>query len=207
MCRASGGCGRRRSKSGSIITAPRARVPGTGMVVGLPYSIAAWVPGRGGSFAPPVHLHRLEPGETAVEAAVAQVRWLGFYLPTGLDWRAGLDGAYGNRKFFTPLQDKDVPVVARTRADRVLYRRADPAKYHGVGECHERTKRFYDGSGRSASRSWCPGFDLRAGRASAAATEADAGLVGVDGGDGQALARSGQECRWSAWLLPCMCPY
>ena len=101
------------------------------MVVGLPYSIAAWVPGRGGSFAPPVHLHRLEPGETAVEAAVAQVRWLGFYLPTGLDWRAGLDGAYGNRKFFTPLQDKDVQVVARTRADRVLYRRADPAKYHG----------------------------------------------------------------------------
>ena len=28
-------------------------------------------------------------------------------------------------------QDKAVQVVARTRDDRVLYRRADPAKYHG----------------------------------------------------------------------------
>ncbi|MGH8761010.1 MAG: hypothetical protein ACREVW_16130, partial [Burkholderiales bacterium] len=108
-------------------------VPGTGVVVGLPYSFAAWVPERGGSFAPPVHIHRLEPGETAVEAAVAQVRWLAFYLPPELEWRAGLDGAYGNRKFLTPLQDKAVQVVARTRDDRVLYRRADPEAYGGHG--------------------------------------------------------------------------
>ena len=107
--------------------------PGTGMVVGLPYSFAAWVPKRGGSFAPPVHLQRLQPGETAVEVAVAQVRWLGFYLPTELDWRVALDGAYGNRKFFTPLQDKAVQVVARSRDDRVLYRRADPSDYGGHG--------------------------------------------------------------------------
>ncbi|MGH9847016.1 MAG: hypothetical protein ACREEM_50610 [Blastocatellia bacterium] len=101
-------------------------VGGTGVIIGLPYSIAAWIPRRGGSFAPPLHCQRLRPDETAVAAAVAQVCWLGYVLPSGLDWRAALDGAYGNRKFFAPLQGKAVQVVARTRDDRVLYWRADP---------------------------------------------------------------------------------
>lgn len=108
-------------------------VGGKGVIVGLPYSIAAWIPERGGSFAPPIHLHRLRPAETAVAAAVAQVCWLGYELPSGLDWRAGLDGAYGNQKFFAPLRDKAVQVVARTRDDRVFYRRASAADYAGHG--------------------------------------------------------------------------
>ena len=108
-------------------------VNGTGVVVGLPYSILAWVTARGSSFAPPVNIRRLAPGEKAVAVAVAQICWLGFYLPSGQDWRAALDGEYGVVNFFAPLQDKDVQVVARTRCDRVLYHRATPADYAGRG--------------------------------------------------------------------------
>ena len=108
-------------------------VHGTGVVVGLPYSILAWTTQRGSSFAPPVKLRRLAPGDKAVDVAVAQICWLGFYLPSGQDWRAALDGGYGHVNFFAPLQDKDVQVVARTRRDRVLYRRATAADYGGKG--------------------------------------------------------------------------
>ena len=108
-------------------------VNGTGVIVGLPYSILAWTTARGSSFAPPVNIRRLAPGDKAVAVAVAQVCWLGFYLPSGQDWRAALDGGYGSINFFAPLQDKDVQVVARTRRDRVLYHRATAAEYCGVG--------------------------------------------------------------------------
>lgn len=108
-------------------------VSGNGVIVGLPYSILAWTTKRASSFAPPVNIRRLRPGEKAVDVAVAQVCWLGFYLPSGQDWRAALDGGYGHRNFFAPLQDKDVQVVARTRCDRVLYHRATAAQYCGKG--------------------------------------------------------------------------
>lgn len=108
-------------------------VSGRGVIIGLPYSILAWTSRRGSSFSPSVNIRRLKPGEKAVAVAVAQVLWLGFYLPSGLDWRAALDGAYGNREFFAPLQEKEVQVVARTRCDRVLYRRSTPADYCGKG--------------------------------------------------------------------------
>jgi len=108
-------------------------VNGRGIIIGLPYSIVAWSSARGSSFAPAVHIRRLQPAQTAVAVAVEQVLWLGFYTPSALEWRAALDGAYGNREFFARLRDKEVQVVARTRCDRVLYRRANPADYGGKG--------------------------------------------------------------------------
>ncbi len=108
-------------------------VGGHGVIIGLPYSITAWTSQRGSSFSPPVNIRRLKPGAKAVEVAVAQVLWLGLHTPSSLDWRAALDGAYGNREFFAPLQEKEVQVVARTRCDRVLYRRATVADYCGRG--------------------------------------------------------------------------
>lgn len=108
-------------------------VGGRGIIIGLPYSILAWATQRGSSFTPPVNIRRLHPEQKAVAVAVAQVLWLGFYTPSELDWRCALDGAYGNREFFAPLQEKAVQVVARTRKDRVFYRRADPASYGGKG--------------------------------------------------------------------------
>lgn len=112
--------------------APR-EVSGRGVIIGLPYSILAWATKRGSSFTPAVNIRRLHPAQKAVEVAVAQVLWLGFYMRSGLDWRCALDGASGSREFFAPLQEKAVQVVARTRKDRVLYRRADPSQYVGRG--------------------------------------------------------------------------
>jgi hypothetical protein len=108
-------------------------VGGRGIIIGLPYSLVAWATQRGSSFAPAVHIRRLKPDEKAVSVAVEQVLWLGFYTPSELAWRTALDGAYGTREFFAPLQDKDVQVVARTRKDRVFYRRAVPTDYCGRG--------------------------------------------------------------------------
>jgi hypothetical protein len=106
---------------------------GRGVLIGLPYSIVAWTPQRGSSFAPAVQSQRLAPEQKAVAVAVAQVLRLGLDTPSQLDWRAALDGAYGNKEFFAPLQGKAVQVVARTRDDSVFYRRARPEDYGGRG--------------------------------------------------------------------------
>jgi hypothetical protein len=111
----------------------RREVNGKGIIIGLPYSIVAWASKRGSSFAPAVTIARLKPEQKAVEVAVEQVLWLGFYTPSSMAWRAALDGAYGNREFFAPLQGKEVQVVARTRCDKVFYRRANPHDYGGKG--------------------------------------------------------------------------
>jgi len=108
-------------------------VGGTGVIIGLPYSIAAWSTARGSSFAPAVNIRRVKPDETAVKVAVEQVCWLGHWTPPGMAWRAGLDGGYGNREFFAPLSEKEVQVVARTRCDRVFYHRATAQEYCGRG--------------------------------------------------------------------------
>lgn len=108
-------------------------VGGKGVIIGLPYSIVAFSSARGSSFAPSVNIRRIKPEEKAVSVAVEQVCWLGYWTPSGMDWRAALDGAYGNREFFAPLSDKEVQVVARTRCDRVFYRRAKADDYCGKG--------------------------------------------------------------------------
>jgi hypothetical protein len=108
-------------------------VGGRGVIIGLPYSIVAWATKRGSSFTPAVNLRRLHPEQKAIAVAVEQVLGLGFYTSSQLDWRAALDGAYGSKEFFAPLQNQAVQVVARTRKDRVFYRRADPAEYAGRG--------------------------------------------------------------------------
>jgi hypothetical protein len=113
--------------------AAKREVGGRGVIIGLPYSILAWASKRGSSFTPAVNIGRLKPLDKAVAVAVEQILWLGFYAPSILDWRCALDGAYGNREFFAPLQEKAVQVVARTRKDRVFYRRAQAEEYGGRG--------------------------------------------------------------------------
>lgn len=108
-------------------------VAGRGLLIGLPYSILAWESRRGSSFSPPVNIQRLKPDQKATAVAADQVLWLGLYAPWQLEWRAALDGAYGNEKFFAPLEGKAVQVVARTRCDSVLVRLATPDQYCGKG--------------------------------------------------------------------------
>ena len=105
-------------------------VNGTGVVVGLPYSILAWTTQRGSSFAPPGNRRRLAPGEPAVASAVAPSGWRSFYLPSGQDGRAALEGGYGHDHGFAAWQNKEVQVVARTRRDRALSRRATAPGCH-----------------------------------------------------------------------------
>lgn len=108
-------------------------VGGRGVIIGLPYSVVARTSQRGSSFAPPVNITRVKPAQKATAVAAEQTLRLGLYAPSALAWRAALDGAYGNREFFAPLQDKAVQVVARTRCDSVLARLAGPADYCGHG--------------------------------------------------------------------------
>lgn len=108
-------------------------VAGRGVIIGLPYSILAWESQRHSSFSPPVNIRRLKPDQKATAVAANQVLWLGLYAPSQLEWRAALDGAYGNQKFFAPLENKAVQVVARTRCDSVLARLATPDQYCGQG--------------------------------------------------------------------------
>jgi hypothetical protein len=68
-----------------------------------------------------VHTQRLKPGESAVEVALAQVRWLTTKLPADSPPEVALDGSYGNRKFFAGLRGVRGFATARLRNDRVLY--------------------------------------------------------------------------------------
>jgi len=55
---------------------PTSAVHGGSIVVGHPYSILAWVPERGSSWAPSVSVRRIISQQTAVEVGVEQVKLL-----------------------------------------------------------------------------------------------------------------------------------
>jgi len=96
-------------------------VGGQGVIIGLPYSLLAYVAERGSSWAPAVHTQRVKPGESAVEVALTQVGWLAAKLPAASPPEIALDGGYGNRKFFAGLRGLRCFATARLRNDRVLY--------------------------------------------------------------------------------------
>jgi hypothetical protein len=96
-------------------------VGGQGIIIGLPYSLLAYVEARGSSWAPALHTQRVKPGERAVEVALTQVRWLAAKLPADSPPEIALDGGYGNCKFFAGLRGVRGFATARLRNDRVLY--------------------------------------------------------------------------------------
>lgn len=125
-------------------------VGGKGIVVGLPYSLLAFVEQRGASWAPTVHTQRVKPGESAVAVALQQTRWLAEHLPPELTAETALDGGYGNLPFFLGVQGQRLFATARLRNDRVFYqvppplpagtkRRGRPVKYGAVFKCSEAT--------------------------------------------------------------------
>jgi len=95
-------------------------VSGTGIIIGLPYSILAYIDRRGASWAPSVHTQRVEPSQSAVEVAVAQARWLAEQL-ANTNFTIAFDGSYGNLKFFRLILGVRAFVTARMRNDRLLY--------------------------------------------------------------------------------------
>lgn len=58
------------------VYSPTAAIDGGLIVVGHPYSVLAWVPERGSSWAPPVSVRRIASQQTTVEVGVAQVKQL-----------------------------------------------------------------------------------------------------------------------------------
>ncbi len=122
---------------------PTSAVHGGSIVVGHPYSILAWVPERGSSWAPAVSVRRLTSQQTAAEVGVEQVKQLCRHRRTEMTKEFHLivgDGKYGNHKFLSPLKDEPCGVLARLRRDRVLY--GEPGPYSGRGRPRVHGDRF-----------------------------------------------------------------
>jgi hypothetical protein len=82
----------------------RREVGGNGVIIGLPYSILAYVDDRNTSWAPSIHTQRIKPEQKAVEDALDQTRWLvGKLSPDALSEMA-LDDSYGNFGLFSGLR-------------------------------------------------------------------------------------------------------
>jgi hypothetical protein len=100
-------------------------------VKGYAYSLLAWIPERGGSWALPVDTRRLVGEQTPVEVGIEQVRALCANRPAAcLDIIVG-DGSFGNHLFLGGVKDLPCGVVVRLRCDRVLY--GPPGEYRGRG--------------------------------------------------------------------------
>ncbi|MEA3345722.1 MAG: transposase, partial [Chloroflexota bacterium] len=107
---------------------------GGSVVVGHPYSVLAWVPERGGSWAPPVSVRRVTGRQTATEVGVAQVKRLCHFRGEEMAQRLHLivgDCKYGNHRFLGPLKDELCGALVRMRRDRVVY--GEPGPYSGMG--------------------------------------------------------------------------
>jgi hypothetical protein len=113
------------------------------IIIGHPYSVLAWVPERGRSWAPSISVRRITSQQTSAQVGVAQVKelcrrrwremgqWL--YLIVG-------DGKYGNHRFLSPLKDEPCGALVRLRRDRVLY--GEPGPYSGFGRPRVHGARF-----------------------------------------------------------------
>ena len=58
------------------VYSPTAAINGGSIVVGHPYSVLAWVPDRGSSWAPPLSVRRVTSDQTAVDMGAEQVKKL-----------------------------------------------------------------------------------------------------------------------------------
>ena len=109
-------------------------------VQGYAYSLLAWVPQRGKSWALPVDTRRMVGAQTAVEVGVQQVKALcANRSESMLDVVVG-DGSYGNHHFLGAIKQLPCAAVVRLRCDRVLYGQPEP--YPGPGRPRVHGARF-----------------------------------------------------------------
>ena len=100
-------------------------------VQGYAYSLLAWIPQRGKSWALAVDTRRMIGSQTAVEVGVEQLKQLCANRPEAvLDVVVG-DGSFGNHLFLGQIKPLPCAAVVRLRCDRVLY--AEPGPYSGWG--------------------------------------------------------------------------
>lgn len=116
-------------------------VGGKGIIIGLPYSILAYVEQRGTSWAPAIHTQRVKPDESAVEVALRQASWVAEEIPAGTLSEIALDGGYGNLKFFSGMRGVKTFATARMRNDRVLHQ-LPPAPTTGKKKKRGRSRKY-----------------------------------------------------------------
>ena len=121
------------------VYSPTPAIDGGKIVVGHPYSVLAWVPEVGRSWAPPVSVRRMPSQQTAVEVGVEQVKLLCDERRAEMERCFHLivaDGKYGNHLFLGPLKDEPCGTLVRLRCDRVLYGEPGPYSGHGRPRVH-----------------------------------------------------------------------
>jgi hypothetical protein len=128
-------------------------VGGKGIIIGLPYSILAYVERRGTSWAPALATQRVKPDQSAVEVAVTQARWVAERLPARTTPEIALDGSYGNLKFFAGLRGVRAFATARMRNDRVLYQ-LPPTAPKGKKKKRGRRPKYGPAFRFAESKSW-----------------------------------------------------
>ncbi len=125
------------------VFSPTPAVDGGSIVVGHPYSVLAWVPECGRSWAGSVSVRRVPSKQTDVEMGIEQVKRLCRHRQTEMLEDLHLiiaDAKYGNHRFFGPLKDEPCGALARMRRDRVLY--GPPPPYSGRGRPRVHGDRF-----------------------------------------------------------------
>lgn len=113
------------------------------VVVGHPYSVLAWAPERGSSWAPPVSVRRVPSQQTEIEVGVTQVKELVHQRRAEMEEVLHLivaDCKYGNHRFLGPLKDEPCGKLVRLRRDRVLH--GPPGPYSGRGRPPVHGERF-----------------------------------------------------------------
>jgi len=116
------------------VYSPTPAIDGGKIVIGHPYSVLAWAPEIGRSWAPPTSVRRIPSQQTAVEVGVEQVKLLCDERREEMKQFLDLivaDGKYGNHLSLGPLKDEPCGTLVRLRCDRVLY--GEPGPYSGIG--------------------------------------------------------------------------
>jgi len=125
------------------VYSPTPAIDGGNIVIGHPYSVLAWVPQIGRSWAPPMSVRRIPSQQDAIQMGITQVqrlckaRWQEMMQFTHL---IAADGKYGNHRFLGPLKHELCGIITRLRRDRVLYE--EPGPYSGRGRPRVHGERF-----------------------------------------------------------------
>ncbi len=125
------------------VYSPTPAVDGGSIVVGHPYSVLAWVPESGSSWAPPVSVRRASSEQSDIGIGLEQVKRLCRHREAEMLETLHLiiaDAKYGNHRFLGPLRDEPCGALVRMRRDRVLY--GAPPPYSGRGRPRVHGDRF-----------------------------------------------------------------
>lgn len=125
------------------VYSPTKTINSRSVVIGHPYSILAWAPEKGSSWAPPVSVRRVPSEQTEIEVGVTQVKELVRQRRAEMEDAFHLivaDCKYGNHRFLGPLKDEQCGKLVRLRRDRVLY--GPPGPYSGRGRPRVHGDRF-----------------------------------------------------------------